>query len=553
MKTSVKKTKFVFITGGVISGIGKGITAASIGRLLISRGYTVIPIKTDPYLNEDAGTMNPMQHGEVFVTKDGAETDLDLGHYERFMSIELDKRSNFTSGAVFRAVLDKERNGDFLGRTIQIVPHITDEIQKRIIKVADKENPDFILVEIGGTLGADIEIQPFAEAMRQLAIKVGKERFASIHVVKMDYVFPSDEAKTKPIQHSVRAMMGLGLSPDILIVRAKRQIEKSNLEKISLFCSVPMNRVIPTVDSKNIYEIPPDFDKKGLASELLGIFKLPPGKKDFILWKKRLSGNRNAKKTVKVGIIGKYHEHPDAYISVNEAIFHAAAKNGIKVKPIPIDSEAPDMKKKVLEMDGIIVPGGYGKRGIDGMIKGIKIVRENKIPFLGLCYGMQMAIIERARNVIGWKDANTTEIDPETAHPVVDILENQKGIGKMGGSQRLGNYPAVLRKGSLIYDIYSKGGKFKGTAVERHRHRYEVNPSYHGKMEDSGLKISGKSPDGALAEFIELDIKDHPFFLATQAHPEFKSSFLFPHPVFDAFIKATIQRARQFAKKTSRQ
>jgi len=536
----LKQTRFVFITGGVISGIGKGITSASLGRLLISHGYSVVPIKTDPYLNEDAGTMNPTQHGEVFVTDDGAETDLDLGHYERFMSLNLDKRSNFTSGSVYRAVLDKERKGDFLGRTIQVVPHITDEIQNRILSVAETEKPDFVLVEIGGTLGADIEIQPFAEAMRQLQLKVGRENFASIHVVKVDYVFPSDEEKTKPIQHAVRAMMSLGLMPDILVVRAKRTIEKENLDKISLFCSVPRERVIPATDAKNIYEIPIALEDGGFLDAFFGIFGEKKKEKDLIEWRERYRKLVTAEKEIQVGIVGKYHDQSDAYISVNEALTHGGAINGVKIKIIPIDSEREDIGGIVSLMDGIVVPGGYGSRGTEGMIEAIKTAREKNIPFLGLCYGLQMAVIERARNVLGHKDANTTEIDKDTSCPIIDILESQKTEDKMGGSQRLGAYPAVIRKGSFVDEIYE--GPEGGNVSERHRHRYEVNPKYHKDLEDSGLIISGKSPDGELAEFIEIPKEIHPFFVATQAHPEFKSRFMEPHPLFTAFIKAASGR-----------
>lgn len=536
------ETRFVCITGGIISGIGKGITSASLGRLLISHGYSVFQIKTDPYLNEDAGTMNPLQHGEVFITDDGAETDLDLGHYERFTSLSLDKRSNFTSGSVYRAVLDKERRGDFLGKTIQIVPHITNEIKDRILKAAEEEKPDFVLIEIGGTVGPDIEIQPFLEAVRQLAQEVGKERFASIHVVKMDYVFPSDEAKTKPIQHAVRSMMGYGILPDILVVRAKRPIDRDNLDKIALFCSVPNDRVIEALDVKNIYAIPPALDKNGFLDAFLDVFKIERKGDDLKSWKAQLAKVDNVTEEVKIGIVGKYHIHPDAYISVNEALYHGATENGVKLKVIPIDSERTDLDQALSEVQGIVVPGGYGNRGVEGMIEAIRIAREKKIPFLGLCYGMQMAIIEWSRNVLNFKDAHTTEIDDKTPYPVVDILENQKGIDRMGGSQRLGAYPAVIKEGSVVSKIY--GDRVKdGIINERHRHRFEVNPKYHKDFIDSGLTISGISPDGKLAEFIELPESVHPFFVGTQAHPELKSRFLDPHPLFVGFIKSSKARS----------
>lgn len=536
-----KETRFVFITGGVISGIGKGITAASLGRLLISHGYTVFPIKTDPYLNEDAGTMNPFQHGEVFITDDGAETDLDLGHYERFMSKSLDKRSNFTSGSVYRAILDKERRGDFLGKTIQPVPHITDEIQERIFAVAEKESPDFVIVEIGGTVGPEIEVAPFLEAMRQMMFKVGRERFLSIHVVKMDYVFPSDEEKTKPIQHSVRMMMSLGLSPDILVVRSKRPIQSENIDKISLFCNVPRTRVIEALDAKDIYEIPVSLEDHGFLNALLEFFDIGEAGKDLEEWRARLHrSDAAAENIVRVGMVGKYHDHPDAYISVKEALYHGGTENDVKVEIVPIDSESGDLELKLKEMHGVIVPGGYGSRGVEGMIEGIRIAREQKIPFLGLCYGLQMAVIEWGRNVLGWVDSHTTEVNPETSHPVIDILEEQKGIDRMGGSQRLGAYKAVINPGTVVSGIY--GIPAGGEISERHRHRYEVNPKYHGDLTDSGLILSGKSPNGALVEFIELPTDKHPFFVGTQAHPELKSRFMEPHPLFTSFVKAAKKR-----------
>lgn len=531
-----KETRFIFVTGGVISGIGKGITAASLGRLLVSHNYSVFSIKTDPYLNEDAGTMNPFQHGEVFVTDDGAETDLDLGHYERFISRPLDKRSNFTSGSVYREVLDKERRGEFLGRTIQVVPHITDEIKSRIYKAAEEEKPDFLLVEIGGTVGSDMEIAPFLEAMRQIMTEVGRERSLSIHVVKIDYVFPSDEEKTKPIQNSVRQMMGLGLMPDVLVVRAKREVAPENIEKISMFCNVPTERIIEAVDAGNIYEIPVNLEERGLLNAVLKRFSLDQVPNNLLEWRKKVDRIKNVHETVRIGMVGKYHNHPDAYISVKEALFHGGVENDVKVEIVPIDSESNDLEEQIKDVRGIIVPGGYGKRGVEGMIEGIRIARENKIPFLGLCYGLQMAVIERARNVLGWEDADTTENSDNTKHPVIDILENQKGLDKMGGNQRLGAYKAVISPDTVVSEIY--GIKNGGEISERHRHRYEVNPAYHTDLENSGLILSGKSPDGELVEFIEIPRRQHPFFVATQAHPELKSKFMEPHPIFVSFISA---------------
>ncbi|MCL4406036.1 MAG: CTP synthase [Patescibacteria group bacterium] len=543
------KTKFIFITGGVISGIGKGIVASSLGRLLISCGYSIRQVKIDPYLNEDAGTMNPFQHGEVFVTDDGAETDLDLGHYERFTSVSLTKKSNFTSGSVFRAVLDKERNGSFLGKTIQFVPHITDEIQRRILEAAEKDRPDFLLVEIGGTMGADIEIQPFAEAMRQMALKFKSEnRFLNIHVVKIDYVFPSDEAKTKPIQHSVRAMLSLGLQPDVLVVRAKRPIEEENLQKISLFCSIPRNRVVEALDAVNIYEIPLALEEKGLLKAVLGAVGMKTNKKCRLdAWAKQYKKTLSKKRVV-IGMVGKYHNHPDAYISVNEALHHAAAANNVSVKIVPIDSERTDLAARLKKVDAIVVPGGYGYRGVPGIIKAIRFSRENKIPFLGLCYGLQIAIVEWCQNMLGWKDAASSEFGLKTDHPVIDILDSQKDLQKMGGTQRLGAYPAELLKGSLVWRIYKPWHKGRGSIEERHRHRFEVNPKYHRDIFAKGMVFSGLSPNRELVEFIELPQKSHPFFVATQAHPEFKSRFMEPHPLFAAFVAASKTRQGKMGK-----
>ncbi|OGY58640.1 MAG: CTP synthase [Candidatus Colwellbacteria bacterium RIFCSPHIGHO2_12_FULL_44_17] len=536
------KTKFLFVTGGVISGIGKGITASSLGRLLISRGFSVFPIKVDPYLNEDAGTMNPIQHGEVFVTDDGAETDLDLGHYERMLSIHLDKRSNFTSGSVFRAVLDKERRGDFLGKTIQFVPHITDEIQQRLLSVAETEEPDFLLVEIGGTVGADIEIQPFAEAIRQLALKVGRENCVFIHVVKMDYVFPSDEDKTKPLQNSVRSFLGLGLSPDILVVRAKRPIGEENIKKISLFCSIPKSRIIEAVDTKSIYEIPLALEKNGFAKEVLRSLHINhgrQGKADLALWDERVRAYETAERIVTVALLGKYHAQSDSYISVREALYHAAAFHKAKLHIHSVDSESPHLLQELRNVDAILVPGGYGKRGIEGMIRGIQFARENKVPYFGICLGLQTAVVEFSRNVLNLKKANSIEFDEKTSHPVITILSGQKGITNAGGTQRLGAYRAILQPGTLIKKIYGRSSIF-----ERHRHRFEVNPKYHTRFKRGGLIFGGLSPDKRLVEFIELPKDAHPFFVGTQAHPEFKSSFLYPHPLFSAFVKAALERKK---------
>jgi len=536
-----KKTRFIFVTGGVISGVGKGITAASLGRLLVARGFSVVPLKIDPYLNEDAGTMNPLQHGEVFVTDDGLETDLDLGHYERFLSINLCRHSNFTSGNVLRAVIDKERRGEFSGKQVMFVPHVTDEIQSRIRKVADESRPDFLLVEIGGTMGADMEVQPYAEAIRQFALKNGRENCCFVHVVKADYTFPADEEKTKPIQHSVRMLLGLGVMPDVLVVRTKRRMEKDNFKKLSLYCSIAPEQIIESVDAASIYEIPLALEKNGLAKAVLKNLGFKSKRPELADWKQRCQ-RLKSKKNITIGMVGKYHAQPDAYISVNEAISHAAAGLGLAVNLVPIDSDSEDVEKKIRNTDGVIVPGGYGSRGTEGMTEAINFSRRKKIPFLGLCFGLQMAVIEFSRNVLGWEKANSSEIDPKTPYPVIDILESQKDAKHLGGTQRLGSYPAVLKKGTRVWDIYQKWHKGKGRIEERHRHRYEVNPDYHKQLTKAGLVLSGFSPDGKLAEFIELPKSKHPFFVATQAHPEFKSRFLEPHPLFVAFLRACVNR-----------
>jgi CTP synthase len=421
------------------------------------------------------------------------------------------------------------------------VPHITDEIQRRLIEVADAEKPDFLLVEIGGTMGADIEIQPFAEAMRQMALKFkSQNRFASIHVVKIDYVFPSDEAKTKPIQHSVRAMMSLGLQPDVLVVRAKRKVEEDNLQKISLFCSIPRDRVVEALDAVNIYEIPLALEKRGLLKAVFDVFEMKKRKNGLEDWARQYK-RMSSKKKVAIGMVGKYHNHPDAYISVNEALRHAGASNDVSVEIVPIDAENPDITAKLKRVSGIVVPGGYGYRGVPGIIKSIKFAREHRIPFLGLCYGLQIAIVEWCQDVLKWKDAASSEFGFKTDHSVIDILDSQKDLKKMGGTQRLGAYPAEILKNSLIWKIYEPWHKGKGVIYERHRHRFEVNPKYHKEIQSKGMVFSGMSPNRELVEFIELPQKIHPFFIATQAHPEFKSRFMEPHPLFTAFVKAAVK------------
>lgn len=538
------QTKTIVITGGIVSGIGKGITSASIGRLLIDCGYKVTPIKADPYLNQDAGTMNPFQHGEVFVTNDGAETDLDLGHYERFLDLELGQYSNFTSGSVYRSVMDLERDGEFLGKTIQIIPHVTNEIKRRLELAKEKTNPDFLLCEIGGTIG-DIEALPFVEAIRQYASETKNTIF--VHVVKMDYLYPSDEGKTKPIQHSVTTMRSYGIQPDILIVRCKRPLTDGEREKISLFTGVKLSNVIAAQDASSLYDIPSRFKENGIIEAVLGEFNLN-AKTYNPAWDKMLLNMKNRKKTVRVGLLGKYIEHDDAYISVFESIKHAGIYNQVFTEIVPINSELPEKEiaKMVKSVDAVIVPGGFGNRGIEGKIAGIKVARENMIPFLGICLGLQTAIIEIARDLAGLKLANSREFNEECPECVIDILPDQKNIKKKGGTMRLGAYPAILEKGSLAYSVYKKYREDEISSdreiYERHRHRYEVNPEYHEELKKAGVIFSGMSPDGTLAEYIELPSSMHPYFIATQAHPEFRSRPHRPHPLFAGLIKAATNR-----------
>lgn len=533
-KRLLKKPKFIFVTGGTVSGIGKGISVASISILLKERGFKIVPIKIDPYLNRDAGTMNPYQHGEVFVTDDGAETDLDLGHYERFMDVNLDKRSNFTTGSVYERVMSLERHGDYLGKTIQIIPHVTDDIKRRVMSVFHSNGADVAIMEIGGTVG-DIEAEPFLEAARQIFREYGGLQVVFVHVVKIDYIFPSDEEKTKPIQQSVAMLRQRGIQPDFLIVRCKRPITKDNIEKISLFTNVSSKHIIQATDVKTIYEVPVNFKRSAFDELIIKQLNLHHSKKSsFSGWQRKLNKMKRARRTVPIALIGKYVEHKDAYLSVEEAIVHAAVKFDAKVNLHRLDSENPALLKKLKGMKGIIVPGGFGKRGIEGKIKAIKFARENNIPFLGLCLGLQVAVIEFARNVCKLQKANSTELNRRTPHPVIDIMAEQKKIKDKGGTMRLGAYKAVLEKNSLVRRLYGEA-----FISERHRHRYEINPKYHEILKKQGLVLSGLNiPDKRRVEFIELP--HHKFFVATQSHPEFKSRFLSPHPLFTGFIKAAL-------------
>ena len=532
--------RFIFVTGGVVSSLGKGLTSASLAYLLQSRGYKVRLRKLDPYLNVDPGTMSPFQHGEVFVTDDGAETDLDLGHYERFTDVSAKKSDNITTGKIYNDVLKKERKGKYLGKTVQVIPHITDQIKEFIKNDSTKE--DFVICEIGGIVG-DIESLPFIEAIRQFANDIGKKNALFIHLTLVPYLKSSDEIKTKPTQHSVKELRSIGVQPDMIICRSERPIPLEHRKKISLFCNVDIKNVIETVDVKTIYEAPISFFKEKLDVQVLNYFKLK-SKKPVNLnpWKKITKIILQTKKQVNIAIIGKYVELKDAYKSLDEALTHGGIENKIKVNLVRIDSEklkVTEIKSKLKNISGILIPGGFGKRGTDGKIEAIKFARNNKIPFLGICYGMQMAIIEFARNKLNLKKATSSEFDKKGL-PIVGLINEWvkngrtiKGTDKdLGGTMRLGSYEAKLKNDSLIKKIYGKS-----SIKERHRHRYEVNINYKEKFEKNGMSFSGLSPNGMLPEIIEL--KNHPWFIGVQFHPEFKSRPLSPHPLFSSFIKAS--------------
>jgi len=531
--------RYIFVTGGVVSSLGKGLSSASLAYLLQSRGYKVRLRKLDPYLNVDPGTMSPFQHGEVYVTNDGAETDLDLGHYERFSGVSAKKSDNITTGKIYSDVLKKERKGEYLGKTVQVIPHITDRIKQFIKNDSSKE--DFVICEIGGIVG-DIESLPFVEAIRQFANDVGKKNALFIHLTLVPYLKASDEIKTKPTQHSVKELRSIGIQPDIIICRSERPIPLEHRKKISLFCNVDIKNVIETVDVRTIYEAPMSFYREKLDLQVLNYFKLKSKKSaNLSPWKKITKIILQNKKQVNIAIIGKYVELKDAYKSLDEALTHGGINNKIKVNLVRIDSEklkVSEIKKKLKNISGILIPGGFGKRGTDGKIEAIKHARVNKIPFLGICYGMQMAIIEFARNQLNLKNATSSEFDKKGL-PIIGLINEWSKDGKMikgtdkdlGGTMRLGSYDAKLKDNSLIRKIY-KSKLIK----ERHRHRYEVNIAFKEKFEKKGLIFSGLSPDNKLPEIIEL--KNHPWFIGVQFHPEFKSRPLAPHPLFSSFIKA---------------
>lgn len=536
----MKQTKYIFLTGGVVSSLGKGIASASLGLLLKSRGLRVTIQKFDPYINVDPGTMSPFQHGEVFVTDDGSEADLDLGHYERFLDERMSKLNNTTTGQVYFEVITKERRGDYLGATVQVIPHITDEIKKRMTSISKKNEYDVVITEIGGTAG-DIESLPFLEAMRQLMQEVGKNNSLSIHLTLVPYIAAAGELKTKPTQHSVKTMLEIGIQPDILLCRSEHIISDEMKKKISSFCNVEQEAVMQSLDAKTIYEVPLNLHKEKFDEVVLEKLCIKAPKPNITKWTKVVNKIRHPKSEVHIGICGKYNQVPDAYKSITESFIHAGAYNQTAVNLHWIDSEAleknPESINEVMkDLKGLLVCPGFGERGIEGKIITIKYARENKIPFFGICLGLQCAVIEFSRNVCGLKNANSKEFK-EVKYNVIDLMEYQKSVKLKGASMRLGVYPCIIEKKTLAYECYKK--EFIN---ERHRHRYEVNNLYRNILQTNGLKLSGLSPDGSLVEIIELQKTEHPFFVASQFHPEFKSRLIEPHPLFREFVKAAMNK-----------
>ena len=527
--------KYVFVTGGVVSGLGKGITAASLGRLLKARGYKVTMQKFDPYINIDPGTMNPIQHGEVFVTDDGAETDLDLGHYERFIDESLTKNSNVTTGKVYWSVLQKERRGDYGGGTVQVIPHITNEIKSRFYRNFTSDETHIAIIEVGGTVG-DIESQPFLEAIRQFQHEVGHENAILIHVTLIPYLKASGELKTKPTQASVKELQGMGIQPDIIVCRSEQPLDQGIKDKIALFCNVPNDHVLQNLDVEYLYEAPLAMEEEHLAQVTCKCLNLECPTPDLTDWKDMVNALRHPNKEVDIALVGKYIQLHDAYLSVVEALKHGGIAERATVNIHWVDSEElneENVDEVLGSMQGILVPGGFGSRGVEGKILAAKYARENKIPYLGLCLGMQVAIIEFARNVCGFHDAHSIELDPNTTHPVIALMPDQDGVEDIGGTLRLGAYPCELDKDSKAHAVYGES-----TIHERHRHRYEVNNYYREDLQKSGMKLSGLSPDGRIVEMCELP--SHPWFVATQAHPEFKSRPNRPHPLFKGFVGAAL-------------
>ncbi len=533
-------TRFIFVTGGVVSSLGKGIAAASIGRLLVSRGLTVGLQKFDPYINVDPGTMSPYQHGEVFVTEDGAETDLDLGHYERFTDSNTSRASNVTAGGIYDTVIRRERRGDYLGGTVQVVPHITDEIKQRISLIAESSDVDFVITEIGGTVG-DIESLPFLEAIRQFPVDVGRRRCMFIHLTLVPYIGHAGELKTKPTQHSVNELRRIGIAPDMLMCRSESSLSMEIRRKIALFASLPADAIVSACDVDNIYKVPLTFQEQGVDDFILEHFGLEAGPADLERWKEPIERAGRATRAVKIALVGKYVQLEDAYLSVSEALRHAASLQDARVEIDWIDSEQlldpAQASERLSGHDGILIPGGFGGRGWEGKIHAAQVAREQSIPYLGICLGMHVAVSEFARNVAGLEGANSTEMDPETPHPVIDLLPEQKEVADLGGTMRLGADPIKLHDGTRVRELYGEA-----VIYERHRHRYEVNNLLRKKLQNAGLGISGTSPDERLVEVVEL--ADHPFYVASQFHPEFKSRPERPAPMFREFVAAALKGSR---------
>jgi len=532
-----KETKFIFITGGVVSSLGKGIAAASLGLLLKSRGYKIQFQKLDPYLNVDPGTMNPYQHGEVYITADGTETDLDLGHYERYTGIETNRYSNFTAGKIYMKVISEERKGNSLGDTIQVVPHITNEI-KRCIKLSSKDDVDFSIIEIGGTVG-DIESLPFIEAIRQFGLEKSGFSPLFIHLTLVPFIKAAGEMKTKPTQHSVAKLREIGIQPHILVCRSEDTLDQDLKNKLSLFCNIQRDSVIGCPDVKNVYHVPMALAQEGLDRQVLKYFNLEITKRRMNKWEDMLKKTDDAKKQVSIAVVGKYIELQDAYKSIYEALNHAAIHNGVDLKIIRVSSEDISKVKSVIKkVSGILVPGGFGSRGIEGKVQAVKICREKNVPFFGICMGMQVAAIEYARNVCGLKKANSLELDETTNHPIISLMESQKKITQKGGTMRLGDYPCVLEEGSISKSLYNKK-----EIIERHRHRFEFNDEYKELFIEKGMKFTGTGPENRLVEIME--IPSHPWFVGCQFHPEFRSSPIMPHPLFMGFIKAALTQSKK--------
>jgi CTP synthase len=540
MPQSRPDTRFIFVTGGVVSALGKGIAAASLGQLLVARGLSVTIQKFDPYINVDPGTMSPFQHGEVFVTEDGAETDLDLGHYERFTDVNTTRASNATAGAIYNSVIRRERRGDYLGGTVQVIPHITDEIKNRIRLVAEAADVDVVITEIGGTVG-DIESLPFLEALRQFHSELGRGRCMFVHLTLVPFLGHAGELKTKPTQHSVQELRRIGIQPDVVMCRCEEPLGRDIREKIALFASLPVTSVVSARDVDSIYKVPLEFEAEGVDDAVLGHFAIDAPPADLADWRRLVNGIESASTPVRIGLVGKYTQLADAYLSVIEALNHAGAHHGGRVEVRWVDSERltdEEAERELAACDGVLVPGGFGVRGIEGKIQAARYAREQRVPYLGICLGMQIAVAEFARHVAGMDGANSTEFDPETPYPVIDLLPEQKEVRDMGGTMRLGADPVKLHDDTRVREIYGEA-----VIYERHRHRYEVNNHLRKRLEHAGLVFGGTSPDDRLVEVIELP--DHPFFVASQFHPEFKSRPLRPQPLFRDFVGAALERARR--------